>query len=235
VTAGAGAVVTGVGASARFVTAACAVAACAASLGGCTAMSTIKTATTVAPGQNQYIFAVEGNGGAPVEFPVKPLLPELVAGVRRGLTERVEVGGKLTTLPLGRFVTTAGLEGEVKVQLRRRADSRLELALGPAAAFRYVASSGASMQVSYLTLPLLCGIDLGRHQVVISPEAGLQLWTSAGSTPIWAPMAGLTLGFVWRLGQRFALVPEVSAYRSSVAIDYSRGSQMVHVGLGALY
>src|SRR4029453_4457253 len=55
--------------------------------GGCTAMSTIKTATTVPAGQNQYIFALEGNGGAPVEFPVKPLLPALVAGVRRALTE----------------------------------------------------------------------------------------------------------------------------------------------------
>jgi hypothetical protein len=207
----------------------------AALAGGCTAMSTIKTATTVPRGVNQYIFALEGNGGAPMEFPVKPLLPELVAGLRRGLTERVEVGGKLTTLPLGRAVTTAGLEGEVKVQLRRRPDSRIELALGPAAGFRYVYSSGASMQVTYATVPLLCGINVGRHQIVVSPEAGLQLWTSAGSTPIWAPMGGLTLGFVWRLGQRFALVPEVSAYRTPVAIDYSRGSQMIHVGIGFLY
>jgi hypothetical protein len=209
--------------------------AAAAALAGCTAMSTIKTATTVPRGQNQYIFALEGNGGAPVEFPVKPLLPELVAGVRRGLTERVEVGGKLTTLPLGRFVTTAGLEGQVKVQLRRRSDSRLVLAVGPAAGFRYVASSGASMQVTYATVPLLVGIDVGRHQIVVSPEAGLQLWTSAGSSPIWAPMAGLSLGFVWRLGQRFALVPEIAAYRTTVAIDYSRGSQMIHAGLGFLY
>jgi hypothetical protein len=203
--------------------------------GGCTAMSTIKTATTVPRGQNQYIFALEGNGGAPMEFPVKPLLPELVAGVRRGLTERVEIGGKLTSLPAGRFVTTAGLEGEVKVQLRRQADSRLELAIGPAAGFRYISSSGASMQVTYATVPLLCGIDVGRHQIVVAPELGLQLWTSAGSTPIWAPMTGLSLGFVWRLGQRFALVPEVAAYRTPIAIDYSRGSQMIHVGIGALY
>ena len=69
-------------------------------------MSTIKTATTVPAGQNQVIGAIEANGGAPLELPVKPLLPELVVGLRRGLTDRLEVGGKLTTLPLGRRATT---------------------------------------------------------------------------------------------------------------------------------
>jgi hypothetical protein len=203
--------------------------------GGCTAMSTIKTATTVPPGQNQVIGAIEANGGAPLELPVKPLLPELVIGLRRGLTERVEVGGKLTTLPLGRAVTTAGVEGQVKVQLRRVPWSRFKLAIGPAAGFRWIGSSGAAMQVTYLSVPLLMGIDVGRHQIVVAPEAGVQLWTSAGSDEVWAPMMGLSLGFVWRIGQRFALVPEAAAYRTDVKIDYSRGSQMFHLGIGFLY
>jgi hypothetical protein len=203
--------------------------------GGCTAMSTIKTATTVPPGKTQLIGAIEANGGAPLELPVKPLLPELVIGARRGLTERIEVGGKLTTCPAGRRTTTAGLEGEVKVQLRRVPWSRLELALGPAAGFRWISVAGAAMQVSYVTLPFLMGIDVGRHQIVVAPEAGVQLWTSAGSNEIWAPMLGLSLGFVWRIGQRFALVPEAAAYRTDVRIDYSRGSQMFHLGIGFLY
>jgi hypothetical protein len=198
-------------------------------------MSTIKTATTVPAGQNQFIGAIEANGGAPIELPVKPLLPEFAFGLRRGLTDRLEVGGKLTTLPLGHRITTAGLEGEVKVQLRRVPGSRIKLALGPAAGFRWISSSGAAMQVSYLTLPFLTGIDVGRHQIVIAPEAGVQLWTSAGSNEVWAPMVGLSLGFVWRIGQRFALVPEAAAYRTNVAIDYSRGSQMFHLGIGFLY
>jgi hypothetical protein len=198
-------------------------------------MSTVKTATTVPRGQNQLVAALEGSGGAPVELPVKPLLPELVIGVRRGLTDRVEVGAKLTGLPFGRRLTTAALEGEVKLQLRRRPDSRLVIALGPAAGFRWVSTSGASMQVTYGTVPLIFGVDVGRHQIVFAPELGLQLWTSAGATPIWAPMAGLSLGFVWRVGERLALVPEVAAYRSTVAIDDSVGSQMIHVGIGMLY
>jgi len=171
-------------------------AAAAAAAAGCTAMSTVKTATTVPRGETQIIAAVEANGGAPIELPVRPLLPELVVGARRGLGDRVEVGGKLTSLPLGGRVTTVGLEGEVKVQLRRRPDSRIEIALGPAAGFRWVYSSAASMQVTYATLPLLVGCNLGRHQLVVAPEVGLQLWTSAGASAIWAPVAGLTLGFV---------------------------------------
>ena len=91
------------------------------------------------------------------------------------------------------------------------------------------------MQVSYLTVPLIFGINVGRHQIVLAPEAGLQLWTSEGSSPVWAPMTGLSLGFVWRIGQRFTLVPEAAAYKSSVTIDYSRGSQMFHLGIGILY
>jgi hypothetical protein len=204
-------------------------------LGGCTAMSTVKTAATVPRGQTQVVTAVEGNGGAPVELPVKPLLPELVVGVRRGLTERVELGGKLTTLPLGRRLTTAGLEAEVKVQLRRRPDSHLEIALGLAGGFRWISSSGAAMQVSYLSLPLLLGWNVGRHQIVLTPEAGLQLWTSAGSSEVWAPLTGLTLGFVWRLGERFTLVPEAGAYRTKMAIEHSRGTVMVHLGVGMLF
>jgi hypothetical protein len=203
--------------------------------GACTAMSTIKTATTVPAGQNQVIGALEANGGAPLELPVKPLLPELAVGLRHGLTDKVEVGGKLTTCPAGRLTTTLGVEGEVKVQLRRVPGARLEVALGPAAGFRWISAAGASMQVSYLTLPLLLGVDVGRHQIVVAPEAGVQLWTSAGANAVWAPMVGLSLGFVWRIGQRFALVPEAAAYRTDVKIDYSRGSQMFHLGIGFLY
>lgn len=202
---------------------------------GCTAMSTVKTATTVPPGQNQLVAALEGNGGAPIEFPVKPLLPELVIGVRRGLADRVDAGLKLTTLPLGRVITTAGLEGQVKVSLRRRPDSRLQIAIGPAAGSRWIGSSGAAMQVSYATVPLIFGIGVGRHEIVLAPEAGLQLWTSAGSNEVWVPTTGLSLGFVWRIGQRFALVPEIAGYRAHVEIDHSRGSTMLHAGLGMLY
>src|SRR5678815_4086498 len=80
--------------------------------------------------------------------------------------------------------------GEVKVQLRRVPGARLEVALGPAAGFRWISAAGASMQVSYLTLPLLLGVDVGRHQIVVAPEAGVQLWTSAGANAVWAPMIG---------------------------------------------
>src|SRR4029077_16272012 len=155
--------------------------------GARTAMSTIKPATTVPAGQTQYIGAVEANGGAPLELPVKPLLPELAVGARHGLTERGEGGAKLTNAPAGggaakltprpagRRTTTAGLEGEVKVQLRRVPWSRIELALGPAAGFRWVSAAGAAMQVTYATVPFLMGIDVGRHQIVVAPEVGLQL------------------------------------------------------------
>jgi hypothetical protein len=198
-------------------------------------MSTVKTATTVPKGQNQLVAAIEANGGAPIELPVKPLLPELVIGVRRGLTDKLDVGGKLTGMPLGRVVTTAALEGQVKVQLRRRPDSRLEIAIGPAVGFRWISSSGAAMQVTYATVPAMFGVNVGRHQIVLAPELGYQLWTSEGASAVRAPMAGLSLGFVWRIGQRFTLVPEAAAYRSTVAIDYSRGSQMFHLGIGILY
>jgi hypothetical protein len=206
-----------------------------ASLSGCTAMSTVKTATTVPRGETRMIAAIEGNGGAPMELPVKPLLPEAVIGVRHGASDRVDVGVKLTTLPLGRRVTTAGLEAQIKLSLRRRDDSRLQLALGPAAGFRWVSSSGAAMQVSYATLPVIFGINVGRYQIVVAPEAGMQLWTSQGASKVWAPVAGLTLGFVWRIGERFTLIPEATAYRSPVAINYSRGTMMIHLGVGMLF
>ena len=76
------------------------------------------------------------------------------------------------------------------------------------------------------------GADGRRATAAVEPRWRLQLWTSAGSNEVWVPVSGLSLGFVWKLGQRFALVPDIAAYRSPVAIDYSRGS---HFGVGRLY
>ena len=42
---------------------------------------------------------------------------------------------------------------------------------------------------------------------MIAPEVAISCATSAGSNEVWVPVAGMSLGFVWKLGQRFALDP----------------------------
>ena len=198
-------------------------------------MSTIKTATTVPAGQNQFIGALEGNGGAPIELPVKPLLPELVVGLRRGLTDRLDVGAQADDAAARppRHHGRPGRAGEGAAAAR--AGEPVKLALGPAAGFRWISSSGAAMQVSYLTLPFMTGIDVGRHQIVVAPEVGVQLWTSAGANEVWAPMPACRSASSGASASVSRWSPRSPPTARTVAIDYSEGSQMFHLGIGFLY
>ena len=203
-----------------------------AALAGCSAMATVKTARTVPEGRTHYLAALELNGGGPVDDPAE-ILPEAAIGVRHGVSERVELGAMVRSLPLGRRVTTAGGELEVKVQVCRDASGTFDVALGPAAGARWIASG----EVAYATLPILFGWNLENDatQLVVAPEVGLQRWSSPGADPILARVLGLSLGLVIRTGPRTAIVPEIAIHHTPVGVERSPGSLLVHLGFGFLY
>ena len=78
-------------------------------------------------------------------------------------------------------------------------------------------------------VPLIAGIELGRHQLVLSVTGGYKRWYSSGtSAPVSVPFVGESIGFLWQLDRRFALLPELLRASDVVSLhvplnDVTRG------------
>lgn len=204
---------------------------------GCASYGSMTPARPVAPGATQVATALELDGVGVVESPLRVPLPTLAVGVRRGLAEDLDVGGKLSVLPLGEALTALGAEAQARWRFHGDADRRWELAVAPAAGWRGTSSSGARWDAAHVVLPLVIGWNLGakRHQLYWSPRVGWQRWWSAGSMPVDVPFAGSTLGFAWRVRDRITIIPEGTVLRSPTSLDNSQGSAIVHFGIGVVF
>jgi hypothetical protein len=205
-------------------------------LAGCASYGTLTTARTVEPGAGQVTAALEIDGTGAAESQLRVPMPSLAVGVRRGVAPGVDVGGKVSMLPLGAAATGLGVEGQARWRFAGAPERRLELAVAPAGGWRSTASSGARWDAAHAVLPLVIGVNLGarRHQLFVSPKVGWQRWWSAGATPVDVPFAGAGLGFAWRLGGA-TLIPEITAVRAPVEINSQGSTAIVHVGVGLMF
>jgi hypothetical protein len=206
---------------------------------GCASYGSMTSARTIAPGTSQASTALELDGVGVVENPVRIPLPTLAVGVRRGLRDDLDVGGKLSILPAGDALTALGVEAQARWRFAGDPSRRWELAVAPSAGWRGTESSGARWDAAHAVLPLVIGLNLGsrarRHQLYWAPKVGVQRWWSAGAMPVDVPFAGSTLGFAWRIRERLTLVPEASLLRSPTSLDNSDGAAIVHVGVGLVF
>src|SRR5687767_1632927 len=159
------------------------------------------TARPVEPGASQVTTSLELDGVGVVETPVRIPLPALTVNVHRGVREDVDVGGKLSILPLGDAGTALGFEGQGRWRFVGDEHARVELAFAPSAGWRGIESSGARWDAAHVVAPLVAGVNLGarRHQLYLAPKVGWQRWWSAGAMPIDVPFGGVTVGFAWRV------------------------------------
>lgn len=203
---------------------------------GCASYGSMTTARPVAPGSSQVTTALELDGFGVVESNLRVPLPTLAVGVRRGLRDDLDVGGKLSILPLGDALTALGVEAQARWRFAGDSTRRWELSVAPSAGWRGTESSGARWDAAHAVLPLVIGLNLGakRHQLYWAPKVGWQRWWSAGAMPVDVPFAGSSLGFAWRIRERLTLIPEATLLRTPTALDNSAGSAIVHVGLGLI-
>jgi hypothetical protein len=124
--------------------------------------------------------------------------PLVEGGVRYGLTDRVDLDARV-----GSFGASAG----PRIQLVRAptSDAGVDVALAPALA--YTLPDKPSIE-----LPVLVGWNLrGRHQIVASARLVYQVHDEMGVGAIGFAYAGGSLGVVWQVARKVALVPEVAA------------------------
>ena len=121
--------------------------------------------------------------------------PSLELGVRYGLTDRVERGGR---------ISDSGGVASVRTQLRRGDTYGIDFLLAPGLA--YTATDKLAAE-----LPVLIGWNLPRHnQLVLAPRLVYQLRFGVGdqAQPAAFVFAGGSLAFVWQVTSRVSLAPQ---------------------------
>lgn len=197
-------------------------------LAGCPSFSTMGTARTLPKGKGQFFVAPGGmvlkdfqrdSTGQYESFG----LPTVEFGGRYGVTDGVEVGGKVWMM---------GAELDTKFALLRAPtdDAGLDVALAPAVSLYPFTSGDQDATYGWLHLPLLVGVNLGGSQLVLGPRVSGMLITGSGDD-ISAVWLGGSVGFAWKVGDGFRILPELSvAYPAHVTVGATTSTDLVPDG-----
>ena len=198
---------------------------------GCGSSSTYRTTRIVPAGRTEWLFGAQASGAIAPGAGAAPL-PEIALGARRGLTERIEVQANGTMLPL-KQLRTGSLELAGKLRLIEH--GRWSLAAGAGVGYRIAESGGAIIEGVYASAPVIGGVELGRHQLVVSVTGGFQRWYSSGAGRVDVPFVGESIGFLWQVSERWALLPEAGAAWTPAPNFMTETSRLFHVGIAALW
>ncbi|HSM91422.1 MAG TPA: hypothetical protein VLT47_00970 [Anaeromyxobacteraceae bacterium] len=186
----------------------------AALLGGCASFSTMSTARTTPRDTTQVWLAPEIAGltfdtGTPPDRQAITL-PQLEFGVRRGITDDLEVGAKV-------WLLGAAMEGKLQVLRAPTQDGGVDVAIAPSIGWLgFNTGDGGSFNVvtGYLSVPV--GVNVpGGSQLVLTPKAIYQQYLSSGGGESGSAsllFLGGSVGYAWKVGTMYVL-PELSMMR----------------------
>jgi hypothetical protein len=203
---------------------------------GCASQTGLGRATTLAPGVSQFTPFVEGSlvsvrTDSSQATTAPWLLPGL--GYRRGVTSWLDVGVRAWAFGLPNYLTAIGLAVDGKVQLFR--GGRWHIALAPSVKYHAVALADAPWHLGFVELPVLFGLNLGPHQLVLGVRLTDTLLTGAGTNPVNTVWVGTHVGFSVRV-RKVELMPELGILYSPVSFngetrDETRtGASVLHLG-----
>lgn len=176
---------------------------------GCASFSTMSTARTTPRDTNQIWIAPEfvgmtyDSGTDHQSFSV----PQFEFGFRRGVTDDVELGGKL-------WLLGAAIESKFQLVRSPSQDSGIDVAFAPSLGWLGINSGdGPSFNVVTLYLNLPVGLNVpGGSQLVLTPKAIYQRYMASGSGSSGSAdllFVGGSVGYAWKLGTTYIL-PEIS-------------------------
>ncbi len=173
-------------------------------LPGCYAFTSLGRARVLDPGKLEVfvapeVYAVASGGGATVR-------PTGEVGARYGVVPGLDLGARITTLG---FTLTS------RVQLHRSSVpvGGIDVALAPG--FAFTASDKLALE-----LPVLVGISIREHQVVLAPRLVYQMRVGIGGqdAPAHFLYAGGSIGVALRVDAHVSLLPEI-AFLTQVYAD----------------
>lgn len=201
----------------------------------CASFAAFKVPQTLPPGDQRILLGAALDLNSIEETGYLPL-PDITLGSRFGLSERSDVGARMAFLPMGRRVTTMLLETSYRYQLVRDWRGSVNVAAEPSLGYRWLSAGGTDGHIGDLSLPLIAGLWVSdRHQIIMSPQASLQIGFSPGASPILVPAGGGSLGWLWQRIPSQALMLEASALWTPRGTEGTAGTALFHVGLGLLW
>ncbi|MDX2052930.1 MAG: hypothetical protein SFV15_11095 [Polyangiaceae bacterium] len=173
------------------------------------------------------------------EFPIPLPYADLLLGGSYGLNERVAVGGRLWGLGI-QGLSHWGVALDSKVELTPPEPGRQwHAAVAGAVGYHQLLVGGTPLHVGSLNLPLLIGRDFGPHHLVFGPRLTWHVNAGEGQGTIETTTYGASVGFGWRIAQRWELFPEAIVGWSPVSFNGQvdspehRGASFLHLAIGA--
>jgi hypothetical protein len=156
------------------------------------------------------------------------VMPQFELGLRHGVADGLELGGKLWAL---------GAQLEGKVQLARGA---VDLALGPGVSYVGFRSDGDRFRVVTAGLPLLVGFNAADgSQFVLAPKLVYQTYQAPATDTFRFLFLGSSLGYAWRAGERIHVLPELTVLypvaNSGRLADVRFDGAVFQAGIGFLF
>jgi len=188
--------------------------------GGCATFGTMQTASTI--GQGKTRIALEPSMWGAAGGGQSALLPNFAVSMRYGVSDRVDIGGRIG-------VPAPGFELTSKFLVTSPKSKTLAVSIAPSAGgFVLAAGSGGSGTggIVFVQVPVLIGIKLGTSELVIAPKIhdlnifGIATSSSAsgsGSGSFNLFSIGASVGFSFGLGKTFKIMPEVAFVKPVVA------------------
>lgn len=212
--------------------------ACLAALSlGCASQIGMGRARTLDRGKDRVGFSLETDFLTPKAWEESgATLPwiQLGAGYHRGVTDRVELGGRAWGLTVPTVFTTWGVAADAKVGIVRPEAELRKMSVAAALSLSYHQPryGGQPYHVFGGTLPVLFGWPLGRHEVVLGPRVAHHVITAYGMNTVNAFYFGGSLGLALRFKDTFDLFPEAVAMWSPISLNgEAEGTSRVGVGM----
>jgi len=212
---------------------------------GCATQSGFGRARALPENTGELGAIVQGSLASVKLSPAEPVpLPwvQVGLGYHEGLGRGLEVGGRLWVSSL-LSAKTFGLAADAKLQLDSVSgpEDRFDLAVGASLAYQRDSLGGFPWHSATLTVPLLCGLNLGKHQLVFGPRAGAAFTGSQGQNPLLIGYGGLSLAFAAQVSERLSFTPELVLLYSPISFNGTRddpsrkGASLLELGLGLDY
>jgi hypothetical protein len=163
---------------------------------------------------------------------------QAAAGYHVGATDRVEVGARLWGFTVPRVLTTYGAAVDTKIGVIRpdKGKGKFQAATGLSLAYHQARYGGQPNHVFGVTVPVLLGMSMGRHELTFGPRVADYVWTSYGQNTVNTFHAGGSIAMSIALRETFELVPEVVVLYSPVSfngeVESERGVTTLQLGVG---
>jgi hypothetical protein len=207
-----------------------------AALAACGSASSYRTTRIAPQGHTQWLFGAQVSGAGTVDDGTTDggaaPLPEFALAARRGFADRFEAQANATLLPT-KFGQSGSLELAGKARIGQR--GRYSLAVGTGVGYHVARLGGATIEDVYAAVPVIGGIELGRHQLVLSIDGGYHRLYSSGARPVNLPYIGESIGFLWQIKKNWALLPELGGAWTPTANFMTDDSRLFHVGIAAMW